>query len=76
MAVVDGSGLPIGLHVDSPHPHELTLAEPALQTISVPRKRKKPKRGCPLRAGVSYRQCISIVRFALSPSFFGVLTEF
>jgi transposase len=98
MAVVDGNGLPIGLHVDSAQPHELTLAEPTLQTISVPRKRgrpktrpkelvadkaydstefrrklrhrgikptiptferrkrKKPKRGRPLRTGVGYRQ--------------------
>lgn len=42
MAVVDGSGLPIGLHVDSAQPHELPLAEPILQTISVPRKRGRP----------------------------------
>ncbi len=98
MAVVVGNGLPIGLHVDSAQPHELTLAEPTLRTISVPRKRgrpktrpkelvadkaydsadfrrslrrrgikptiptferrkrKKPKRGRPIRAGVGYRQ--------------------
>lgn len=43
MAVVDGSGLPIGLHVGSAQLHELTLAEPALQTISVPRQRGRPK---------------------------------
>lgn len=30
MAVVDGSGLPIGLHVESAQPHELRLAEPTL----------------------------------------------
>jgi hypothetical protein len=43
MAVVDGSGLPIGLHVDSAQPHEITLAEATLQTISVPRKRGRPR---------------------------------
>ncbi len=30
MAVVDGNELPIGLHVDSAQPHEITLAEPTL----------------------------------------------
>jgi transposase len=43
MAVVDGNGLPIGLHVDSAQPHELTLAEPTLLTISVPQQRGRPK---------------------------------
>jgi transposase len=43
MAVVDGTGLPIGLHVDSAQPHEITLAEPTLQTISVPRQRGRPR---------------------------------
>jgi transposase len=43
MAVVDGSGLPIALHVDSAQPHELKLAELTLQTISAPRKRRRPK---------------------------------
>jgi hypothetical protein len=43
MAVVDGSGLPIGLHVNSAQPHELTLAETTLWTISVPRQRGRPK---------------------------------
>lgn len=98
MVVVDGHGLPIGLHVDSAQPHEVTLAEPTLGTIRVPqkrgrpktrpkelvadkaydsaefrrrlrrrgikptiptferRKRKKPKRGRPIRVGTSYRQ--------------------
>lgn len=100
MAVVEGNGLPIGLHVDSAQPHELTLAEPTLRTIprspqtrtsryktrpqelvadkaydsadfrrrlrrrgikpTIPtferRKRKKPKRGRPIRPGVGYRQ--------------------
>jgi hypothetical protein len=43
MAVVDGNGLPIGLYVDSAQPHELTLAEATLQTISVPRQRGRPR---------------------------------
>lgn len=43
MAVVDGNGLPIGLHVDSAQPHEITLAETTLHTISVPRQRGRPK---------------------------------
>ena len=43
MAVVDGNGLPIGLHVDSAQPHELTLAKPTLATIRVPKKRGRPK---------------------------------
>ena len=42
MAVVDGNGLPIGLHVASA-PHELTLAEPTLNTIRVPQKHGRPK---------------------------------
>jgi transposase len=43
MVVVEGNGLPIGLHVDSAQPHELTLAERTLQTISVPRRRGRPR---------------------------------
>ncbi len=43
MAVVDGTGLPIGLHVASAQPHELTLAEPTVRTIRVPRCRGRPR---------------------------------
>ncbi len=43
MTVVNGNGLPIGLHVASAQPHELTLAEPTLQTISVAQQRGRPK---------------------------------
>lgn len=43
MAVVDGNGLPIGLHVASAQPHESTLAEATLATIRVPQKRGRPK---------------------------------
>ncbi|WP_322820868.1 transposase [Chloroflexus sp.] len=43
MVVVDGIGVPIGLHVDNTQPHELALAEPTLRTIRVPRNRGRPK---------------------------------
>jgi IS5 family transposase len=39
MVVADGSGLPIGLHVDSARPHESRLAETTLATVRVPRPR-------------------------------------
>jgi transposase len=41
MVVVDGNGLPIGLHVDSAQPHELKLAEQTLSTIRVKQPGKK-----------------------------------
>ncbi len=37
--VVEEDSLPIGLHVDNAQPHEITLAEVALQTVRVPQKR-------------------------------------
>jgi transposase len=43
MVVADGRGLPIGLHVASARPHECTLAEPTLATISVPQRRGRPR---------------------------------
>jgi transposase len=48
MLVVDARGLPIGLHVDSASPAEISLAETTLSTIRVPRKgvgrpRTRPK---------------------------------
>ena len=43
MLVVDGNGLPIGLHLDSAQPHEITLADRTLQTIRVPQKRGRPR---------------------------------
>ncbi|MEJ5343760.1 MAG: IS5 family transposase [Chloroflexus sp.] len=42
MVVVDGTGVPIGLHVASAHPHERTLAEATVRTIRVPRRRGRP----------------------------------
>lgn len=43
IVVVDGTGVPIGLHVDSTQPHELALAKPTLRTIRVPRNCGRPK---------------------------------
>jgi transposase len=43
MLVVDGHGLPIGLHLDSAQPHEITLASQTLKTIRVPQKRGRPR---------------------------------
>jgi transposase len=37
MVVVDGQGIPVGIHVTSASPSEVTLVEPTLKTIQVPR---------------------------------------
>jgi transposase len=37
MVVVDGTGTPLGAHLDSASPHEVTLLERTLATIAVPR---------------------------------------
>jgi transposase len=37
MVVVDGAGVPLGIHVTSARPAEVTLVEPTLSTIRVPR---------------------------------------
>jgi transposase len=37
MVVVDGQGIPLGIHVTSASPSEVTLVEPTLKTIQVPR---------------------------------------
>ena len=39
MVVVDGQGLPLGIHVASASPSEVTLVETTLKTIQVPRAR-------------------------------------
>jgi transposase len=44
MLVVDGSGLPLGFHLDSANKAEVTLAEQTLDTIRVARPRGRPKR--------------------------------
>jgi transposase len=43
MLVTDGHGLPIGLHLDSAQPHEITLATQTLATIRVPQPKGRPK---------------------------------
>jgi len=37
MVVVDGQGIPLGVHLDSASPAEVTLVAPTLKTIAVPR---------------------------------------
>jgi transposase len=49
MVVVDGQGIPVGIHVTSASPAEVTLVDPTLNTIQVPRAggghpRRTPKR--------------------------------
>ena len=49
MVVVDGQGIPLGKHMDSVSPNEVTLLEKTFNTIVVPGKgrgclRKKPQR--------------------------------
>jgi hypothetical protein len=50
MVVVDGAGTPLGAHLDSASPHEVTLLERTLATIAVPRAhtpgrpRQRPER--------------------------------
>lgn len=43
MVVADGNGLPIGLHIDSARPHEITLAQQTLETVYVPQSRGRPR---------------------------------
>jgi transposase len=43
MVVSDGNGLPLGLHLDSARPHEVTLARRTLETVRVPRRRGRPR---------------------------------
>jgi transposase len=47
--VADGKGIPMGMSLHATSPHEITLAEEALQAVKVPRKgcgrpKQKPKR--------------------------------
>lgn len=49
MVVVDGQGIPVGIHVTSASPAEVTLVDATLNTIQVPRARggrprQKPQR--------------------------------
>jgi transposase len=43
MVVVDGQGIPIGNHLDSASPAEVTLLERTLEKIAVPRPRGRPR---------------------------------
>ena len=49
MIVIDGEGIPLGAHLDSASPHEISLVDKTLGTIAVPRAgpgrpRTRPKR--------------------------------
>jgi len=76
MVVVDGKGIPLGIHVASASPAEVTLVEPTLDTIRVPRARggrprQKPPRliadrgydSDPLRARLGDRGITVIVPY-------------
>lgn len=41
--IVDGQGIPLGLHFESASVHELKAALPTLQSIQVPRRRGRPR---------------------------------
>jgi hypothetical protein len=46
MVVVDGHGVPLGNRLDAASPAEVTLVEPTLETIAVPRGgRGRPRKG-------------------------------
>lgn len=49
MVVVDGQGIPLGSKLESASPGEVTLAEPTLEKISVPRGGPGRPRKRPLR---------------------------
>jgi hypothetical protein len=76
MVVVDGQGIPLGIHVTSATPAEVTLVEPTLNTIRVPRvhggaPRRKPPRligdrgfdSDPLRTTLAHRGITFIVPY-------------
>jgi transposase len=37
MIIIDGEGIPLGVHLDSASPHEISLVDKTLSTIAVPR---------------------------------------
>jgi len=49
MVVVDGQGIPLGNHLDSASPAEVTLIEKTLSNVSVPRKGRGRPRKNPVR---------------------------
>jgi transposase len=57
MVVVDGQGLPLGIHVTSASPGEVTLVAPTLKTIRVPgtpRRRSRAAKLSTLVADMAY----------------------
>jgi transposase len=76
MVVVDGQGIPLGIHVTSASPAEVTLVEPTLKTIRVPRRaggrpRQNPERligdrgydSDPLRRRLRRRGVLAIIPY-------------
>ena len=76
MVVVDGAGVPLGIHVTSATPAEVTLVTPTLTTVRVPRlaggaPRQKPDRmigdrgydSDPLRADLARRGIVFIAPY-------------
>jgi transposase len=76
MVVVDGQGIPLGIHVTSATPSEVTLVEATLKTIRVPRQgagrpRQNPRRligdrgydSDPLRERLGQRGILAIVPY-------------
>jgi len=49
MVVADGQGIPLGIHLDSATPNEVTLIEKTLSTIAVPRSGRGRPRSRPTR---------------------------
>lgn len=49
MVVGDGQGVPLGVHLDSASPNEVTLIEKALSTVAVPRAGRGRPRNKPTR---------------------------
>jgi transposase len=43
MVLADGKGIPLGVRLESASPNEVTLAEPTLVAVRVPRPRGRPR---------------------------------
>jgi transposase len=44
MVLVDGQGIPLGMHLSSASPGEASLAETTLDQVAVPRRRGRPRK--------------------------------
>lgn len=44
MVLVDGQGVPLGMHLSSASPGEASLAEATLDQVAVPRRRGRPRK--------------------------------